>query len=1305
MLKKVKNKFHLIFKILFVLVFVIVKFSLASESSCKLDSLKVAKYKESGNNVKNLQQCLRKIGYSLKASGFYGEETKNVIRQFYKYQVDIDDYKGLVFDEKGVKKLKELANLDSIDDKKFVEEVKEFQVYSSNQKITSSESCNFIDYFYSEKEAESLFMPSYLKIQEFFHLSFFDEGFSKSLLLNLPNEDHIKISKDGKNVFLCHKENEDLELEYRLISNKKFYGPYKFLGIEDKVENGGSGYKYPFYISEDGLISSFIFRQKDKTYLAINDELYSIDGQVRDYSDLKNKINLIDKYKKFIKDEAWVFIEEKSENKNKEYVILKEKTYGPYDEVKNFCLLKNESTYAWSYLKDGKLYLSLSSGRIYENEAEILGILSNCDSSLKIKSYKSPWLDNISGIYLFYDIKSVDGKSIGLDNSEIHNQGLYFTNDNWEDNKLKILYYQNKLNKRYTHSSIWDRYNLEENFFSLDKSNSARILKEDNKYWVELKDGKKFGPYQDVIEVKFSNKGLNYGWSFKKDGKFYIQINDKVFGPYDTLERDLKLYDGKVKFYFFARVEDKSYLYVNDEKIDLSQFYNVSNLYVSKNASSYGLIFSKREKMNESEFYYVKINDSLYGPYEGIINYMVFSRDGLKYAWEVRTDKYIDIYLNGSLYKRFKRVLDSDSRSLLDFDRSAIYFSKEGLKYYRLFSDANKRLFYFQIDDELLGPYQFEDKFLIRHKGDSKNNPFNLPIIFASITEDGLSYIFSFVGFRKLPTYSIQINSQKYGPYQEDSGLAMEMFDIEPDVGYLARNPAYVIFQKEGIFKNFWRYKKDSKYYIQINNKSFGPYDYVWGPYLSKDGSVYGYKFEIDKKYYYRIKDKIYGPYDKDEMLFNYDEDRIYISSDGSKFAFRYLKDDKKYVVFNGKRYGPYDSVSEIYFSKNGLSYGWRYIKDNKAYFLINNKIYGPYDKALKLSSKRSYSYGYRYGSFKDIPVYIEFSPYGSFFTFAYINKGEPYLQVNDKVYKGYLNLDIEQINNIKDGDRYEGLFVSQPVYFSEDDSSYALLTSKKEGDNKIYYLELNGKSLILDKEVISEVNLYLLPKKKGYFAIYRKASKDSRKDKNYDSDFISYTYVNLNGKIYGPYENDPDNYNYLYSKISPDGEKVAWVYLKKDKFYFQINDKTYGPYEVSKIETPWSSVSGFNILFSDDLSNYFVIYKDKKERYYFQANDKFYGPYQEQPVIIFSPDKKRFMIFSSIFLKRKSDRSDPIKEAKFYIETEKGKKFKLESKELDKIRFLINLENKVYYLKLIEEKVKKGSGSKAKIYLKRLNI
>jgi len=78
-------------------------------------------------------------------------------------------------------------------------------------------------------------------------------------------------------------------------------------------------------------------------------------------------------------------------------------------------------------------------------------------------------------------------------------------------------------------------------------------FKKDGKYYIQIND-KVYEAYDDAGYLTFSNDSSKYGWWFKKDDKKHIQINDKVYGPYDKA-RFIFTPDSKIYLVYFKDKE------------------------------------------------------------------------------------------------------------------------------------------------------------------------------------------------------------------------------------------------------------------------------------------------------------------------------------------------------------------------------------------------------------------------------------------------------------------------------------------------------------------------------------------------------------------------------------------------------------------------------------------------------------------------------------------------------------------------------------------------------------------------------
>ncbi|MFN3996056.1 MAG: hypothetical protein ACK4GR_05975, partial [bacterium] len=124
----------------------------------------------------------------------------------------------------------------------------------------------------------------------------------------------------------------------------------------------------------------------------------------------------------------------------------------------------------------------------------------------------------------------------------------------------------------------------------------------------------------------------------------------------------------------------------------------------------------------------------------------------------------------------------------------------------------------------------------------------------------------------------------------------------------------------------------DNKYYVQVNDKIYGPYEY------NEHILDMHPPFEVDLCPSYRDCDYSFGFY---PLIFYFDD---------TNYAFELGKDGKYYVEINNKTYGPYDefSIYDIVFSPDNSKYGFVFKKDGKWYVNINDKIYGPYKEVGK---------------------------------------------------------------------------------------------------------------------------------------------------------------------------------------------------------------------------------------------------------------------------------------------------------------------------------------------------------------------
>ncbi len=71
-----------------------------------------------------------------------------------------------------------------------------------------------------------------------------------------------------------------------------------------------------------------------------------------------------------------------------------------------------------------------------------------------------------------------------------------------------------------------------ESYITYNQNEWGILMKYNNKWYVNI-NGKAAGPYIEKPEVEFYGGSL--GFSYVKDGKYYVKLSDEVYGPYDDL--------------------------------------------------------------------------------------------------------------------------------------------------------------------------------------------------------------------------------------------------------------------------------------------------------------------------------------------------------------------------------------------------------------------------------------------------------------------------------------------------------------------------------------------------------------------------------------------------------------------------------------------------------------------------------------------------------------------------------------------------------------------------------------------------
>ena len=360
--------------------------------------------------------------------------------------------------------------------------------------------------------------------------------------------------------------------------------------------------------------------------------------------------------------------------------------------------------------------------------------------------------------------------------------------------------------------------------------------------------------------------------------------------------------------------------------------------------------------------------------------------------------------------------------------------------------------------------------------------------------------------------------------------------------------PAYIYYEDKNNEQRF--------FYINYNNKNYGPYLYVYYPHtdfvaehmtnlillpdehfgIFHDGNVYGpyataftWKFLNEKEYLYPANEKYE---DDDDTTFSVKmycngkelpgvRDIITSNKNQAKVVAQVSSKKEFYVEYKGNKYGPYDNeIISIDFLADGETLVYKAEKNQKDYIVVNGKENGPFEEC----------------------TYIIFTKDKKHYAYTYKKNNQDVLVKDGKIFGTYNKLEYYKFNE-ETGELCVIEYDSKQKRF---DLHYAGATYKNvDCENYFVY----SKSLIANKDSI----LYLTSGK----------------------DFRSYNAC-INSKIIQEnilsiYPSKTDIYDYAYVAYTPDENQTDPVYLYPGDYLtyngnnYSINGPLYGVYLFNK--------------------------------------------------------------------------------------------------------------------------------------------
>ncbi len=345
-------------------------------------------------------------------------------------------------------------------------------------------------------------------------------------------------------------------------------------------------------------------------------------------------------------------------------------------------------------------------------------------------------------------------------------------------------------------------------------------------------------------------------------------------------------------------------------------------------------------------------------------------------------------------------------------------------------------------------------------------------------------------------------------------------------------------------------------------------------------------------------------PLPKDIQVFE-----LILSPDGKRCAVTYKKDDKFYVTVDGNVYGGYESgVSQFHFYHGGNDFWFLYTggegEGGYNYNLNGKESPGCY---YIVFCKESPAFGVRFHPENDIQyVNVMGTIYGGFnsvsipvisgnekvFAFSYEQENKYYINFNGKITGGYrsppqnitlswdgtqigytINVDdfkeVVIINNVMSQESWQ----TGPIVFSKTGKSYGYSYDISTHEEKKVFAVINGKTygpyFNVDEMVFSgDGHNWAFCYTTNQFSsscllindrLYENAFSPFFSEKGDKYGFVFLTNqnercLNLNGKIYGPYENIDRPF------YSPDAKKTIinaeqGILMDGTNFYYPINN------------------------------------------------------------------------------------------------------------------------------------------------------
>ncbi len=465
----------------------------------------------------------------------------------------------------------------------------------------------------------------------------------------------------------------------------------------------------------------------------------------------------------------------------------------------------------------------------------------------------------------------------------------------------------------------------------------------------------KLGSFKSVYQVTMAQDGTSYALIYKDGGKKYLRINDEIFGGYEEIFDFVCDYEKGFTGFVFKNLSGEYYARINNTEIGpfgsctgLNYFADINKYQIEYKKDAANFIQINESVFSGSDTYQVElINESLavikcfkdklssynivaweIGSFNDVIEYRI-SNSGKKFIFVyVKFNQYF-VVAGDYEYGPYKKV-------------SNLSISPNGENYSFIFTNQHYN-YYANINGNTYGPYILINETAVSDSPSAfgfifqRNSKYFVNIsdtihgmydsaLNLKLSPDGSLYSYMF-------TKKIKIN-QLYSKLQSYLSLNGEVSENDIAIIDLQRNS----MQIEAIV-----FKKNSKWYISLNETMFGPYDHIADWRFLTDETLFSFRFKNLQSDFYNLQINGRTYYSRNKNLQVHSP---VFSRDGTKFAFIHYSDIHYYIQICDQTYGPFDHADLPTFSPDSKMAVFRYIESKKTYLNINGMKTGPFGVA-----------------------------------------------------------------------------------------------------------------------------------------------------------------------------------------------------------------------------------------------------------------------------------------------------------------------------------------------------------------------